>query len=139
MPTILVADDDVLIRTVLQLYLVREGFDVVVAADGDHAFGACRAQQPDVVITDLHMPMVNGFELCRRLQAVPSLQTMPVIMLTASNEHIAQETREELGLWAVVRKPFRPQELMLVVRQAVQATQRQFAGVMANITLVRAP
>jgi DNA-binding response OmpR family regulator len=109
MATIVVVDDDPNIREVVELYLRREGYTVVSAADGDAALRQIRQYQPDLVVLDLMLPKLSGTEVCRRIQAE---RRVPVIMLTAKGEE--QDRIIGLGLGAddYVVKPFSPRELV---------------------------
>ena len=83
MTTILVVDDEPNIREVVELYLRRDGHEVIVAADGDEALRLHRQRTPDLVVLDLMLPRVGGIEICRRMQAE---RRTPLIMLTARGE-----------------------------------------------------
>ena len=81
--TILIVDDDPTIRDVLERYLRREGYAVRAAADGQAALQEVRSHKPDLVVLDLMLPGVDGWEICRRLRAE---STLPILMLTARGE-----------------------------------------------------
>lgn len=95
--TILVVDDDPTIRDVLERYLRREGFAVLTAADGQTALQKAGSEKPDLVVLDLMLPHVDGWEICRRLRAE---STVPILMLTARGE----EYERILGLGLGARR-----------------------------------
>ena len=83
MKTILVVEDNEMNRDMLCRRLTRNGFAVLTAADGAQGLSIAKADTPDVIIMDLSLPQIDGWEACRRLKADPSTRTIPVIALTA--------------------------------------------------------
>lgn len=108
MATILVVDDEPNIREVVGLYLRREGYTVVAAADGEEALRLHRQHQPDLVVLDLMLPRLSGLEVCRRIQAE---RRVPLIMLTAKSEEEDRIIGLGVGADDYVVKPFSPREL----------------------------
>jgi DNA-binding response OmpR family regulator len=120
-PRILVVDDDATVSEVVTRYLEREGFVVEVAYDGAVALERALADPPELVVLDLMIPSLDGFEVCRRLRdAAP----VPVIMLTARGEEADRIVGLELGADDYVSKPFSPRELTA----RVKAVLRRAAG-----------
>lgn len=113
MSRILLVDDDKRLLSLLERGFRFEGFDVLAATGGDAGLALARDQQPDVVVLDIGMPGIDGFEVCRRLRAA---QDIPVIMLTARDD--VQDTVHALDLGAddYLRKPFAFDELLARVR-----------------------
>ena len=85
-PRILIADDNPMNRDVLQARLAVHGYEILTAADGREALDIGRTAQPDLILLDVMMPELDGFEVCRRLKADPSLPFIPVIMVTARSD-----------------------------------------------------
>jgi adenylate cyclase len=85
-PRILIADDSAVNRDILQARLAVHGYEILTAADGQEALHMGRQAQPDLILLDVMMPELDGFEVCRRLKADPSLPFMPVIMVTAKTD-----------------------------------------------------
>jgi DNA-binding response OmpR family regulator len=108
MATILVVDDEPNIREVVGLYLRRDGHTVVAASDGDEALRLNQIHRPDLVVLDLMLPRLNGFEVCRRIQAE---RRVPLIMLTAKGEEEDRIIGLAVGADDYVTKPFSPREL----------------------------
>lgn len=125
---ILVVDDEPTIVEVVALYLEREGFAVVTAADGAAALAAVARQRPDLVILDLMLPRVSGLEVYRQIQAGGPL---PVIMLTARGEETDRVVGLELGADDYVTKPFSPRELVARVKAVLRRTRATTAAVAA--------
>ncbi|QDP99550.1 response regulator transcription factor [Lysinibacillus fusiformis] len=114
MPTILVADDDTNIRELVCLFLRKDGFATVEAADGKEALAVYVKEQVDLVVLDIMMPMMDGWTLCRELRrANPDL---PLLMLTARGETWEKVKGFELGADDYLTKPFDPLELSVRVK-----------------------
>lgn len=110
---ILVVDDEQPMRALLRLYLTREGYDVIEAADGRRALELVSDAAPDLVLLDLMLPEIDGFELLRRLRQETDV---PVIMLTARGEETNRVAGLELGADDYVLKPFSTPEVIARVR-----------------------
>lgn len=110
---ILIADDDADLLDILAFSLHREGFEVVRARDGQEALAQVTAEQPDLVVLDVGMPQIDGFEVCRRLRKDSSI---PIIMLTAKGDDENIVLGLNLGADDYVTKPYSPRELMARVR-----------------------
>ncbi len=110
---VLIADDDTDLLDILAYSLQREGFEVVAARDGREALAQVAAERPDLVVLDVGMPELDGFEVCRRLRSESSI---PIIMLTARGEDENIVLGLELGADDYVTKPYSPRELIARVR-----------------------
>ena len=119
--TILIADDESHILNVVSLKLRNAGFEVVTARDGGEALAKARELSPAMVITDFHMPVLNGVELCRRLRKDPKAPNVPAILLTARGNETTQAELEAGGIVEVVSKPFSPRLLLEAVQRHLQA------------------
>jgi putative two-component system response regulator len=112
---VLVVDDDVKVSELLRVVLEADGHTVVVAADGRTALADVVALRPDLVILDIDMPHVNGFEVCEQLQCAPTTRMIPILVLTGT----AQDERMrawEVGAHEFLTKPFQPLEVAARVR-----------------------
>jgi DNA-binding response OmpR family regulator len=120
--TILVADDEKNILELCRLYLVKEGFTVETAIDGQEVLDKVRRSRPDLVVLDIMMPRIDGLEVCRRLRKDTSI---PIIMLTARGDDVDKVVGLELGADDYVTKPFNPRELVARVKAVLRrATSR---------------
>lgn len=119
--TILVVDDEANIRELARLYLEKEGYSVVTATDGEQALAQVRQDRPALMVLDLMLPKMDGWEVCRQVRASSNL---PIIMLTARDEDVDKIVGLELGADDYVTKPFNPRELVARVR----AILRRVAG-----------
>ena len=111
MARILVADDDVDIRELVEFKLSTLGHEIVAVADGAAAVDACRAQRPDLAVLDVMMPGVSGLDAIRAIRADPALADLPVILLTARAQESDVETGFDSGADDYITKPFSPREL----------------------------
>jgi len=120
-PLVLVVDDSITVRRVTQRLLKREGFRVALAADGLQALEMLQAEKPSVVLTDIEMPRMDGFDLVRNIRADARLGNMPIIMITS---RIAKKPRDyalELKVDHSLGKPYPEDELIALVRQYCEA------------------
>lgn len=134
--TILIADDDEMITDVLSRQLQREGYAVVVAGDGAEALDLARSAEPDLVLLDVMMPKLQGWEVCRELRRTSDV---PILMLTARGEEVDRVLGLELGADDYIVKPFSFRELLARVRAHLrrsQYAQARFTPQEANRDLV---
>ena len=115
---ILVVDDEPNIVQLARLYLERDGFAVSSVGNGQKALEAVRTQHPDLVVLDVMLPLVDGFEVCRRLRAEDN--PVPIIMVTARDDDIDKILGLELGADDYLTKPFNPRELVARVRAVLR-------------------
>ena len=117
---ILVVDDEEKIVRIVKAYLEREGYTVIAAYDGKTALALARTEAPDLVLLDLMLPQVSGWDVCRTLRAESNV---PIIMLTARDEDTDKVVGLELGADDYVTKPFNPRELVARVRAVLRRTE----------------
>ena len=113
MPTLLIADDNKQITSILEEYAKKEGYTTRVAHDGQEAMNLFRISDPDIVLLDVMMPKMDGFEVCREIRKT---STVPVIMVTARGEDFEKIMGLDIGADDYIVKPFSPGELMARVR-----------------------
>ncbi|HKV85491.1 MAG TPA: response regulator transcription factor [Ktedonobacterales bacterium] len=110
---VLVVDDEASIREVLAQYLRLEGFHVLLAADGVEALRLAESRPPDLIVLDLMLPGMDGYEVCRRLRAASAV---PILMLTARSEELDKLSGFAVGADDYVTKPFSPREVVMRVQ-----------------------
>jgi len=120
MPRILVVDDEPNIVELVKLYLEREGYQVEDAANGRDALSRLSAVNPELVVLDLMLPDIDGFEVCRQIR---TKSDVPILMLTARTEDIDKIVGLELGADDYLTKPFNPRELVARVRAILRRYQ----------------
>lgn len=113
---VLIAEDEPHIVESLSFLLSREGFEVWSESDGEAAFTRVAADRPDVMILDVMLPRMNGFEVLRRVREDPGLQKLPVILLTAKGQHQDRRRADEAGADAFITKPFANRDVVEQVR-----------------------
>jgi two-component system OmpR family response regulator len=118
---VLVVDDEKKIVDIVRAYLEKEDFRVITAYDGRAALNMARAESPDLIVLDLMLPEVSGWDVCRALRAESNV---PIIMLTARDEDTDKIIGLELGADDYVTKPFNPKELVSRIRAVLRRTQR---------------
>jgi DNA-binding response OmpR family regulator len=123
MATILVVDDEANIVELTRLYLTNAGYDVLAAHDGQEALRIARTEKPDLLILDLMLPVLDGFEVCRRLRQ--DGQDIPIIMLTARDDDVDKIVGLELGADDYETKPFNPRELVARAGAVLRRSERK--------------
>ncbi len=113
----LIVDDEIHIIQVVAIKLKNNGFEVVTANNGQEALEAALEHEPDVIVTDYQMPVMNGLELIENLRKQEQTAQIPVIMLTARDFAIEPEAIEQLKISACLSKPFSPRELLEKVKE----------------------
>ena len=117
---ILIADDEQNIVISLEFLMKREGFEVVVANDGEEAIRRIRADQPDLVLLDVMMPKKSGFEVCQEIRSDPEMAGVRILMLTAKGRDTEVAKGLALGADAYMTKPFSTRELVDKVRSMLE-------------------
>ncbi|MBS3735082.1 MAG: response regulator [Phycisphaerae bacterium] len=112
---VLVVDDEAHILHVVSMKLRNAGYAVTTAMDGEEALELCRAEPPDLLITDYQMPLLSGVELCKALRRNEQTRDIPAIMLTARGFDIDAEETRQAGITVVLSKPFSPREMRRAV------------------------
>ena len=113
---ILLVDDEPSIVKMVGKRLEVEGFDVVIAMDGQEGLAKAQAEHPDLIILDLMLPKLNGYEVCTMLKQDTRYQKIPIVLFTAKAQDKDEKLGMECGANAYVRKPFRAQELLEKIR-----------------------
>ena len=119
-PMILLVDDDPNISHLVQLYLEKEGFEVQLAARGDEGLAAFKRRPPNLLLLDVMLPGIDGWQVCR---AVRQFSSIPIIMLTAKDETFDKVLGLELGADDYLTKPFEPKELIARIKAVLRRTQ----------------
>jgi two-component system alkaline phosphatase synthesis response regulator PhoP/two-component system response regulator VicR len=118
---ILVADDEPYILMALTDAVEMEGYDCVTAVNGKEALQKAREERPDLIMLDIMMPYMDGFEVCRELKADPATRDIPVIMLTAKSQQVDIQKGKEAGADDYITKPFRPSTLRKKFNEVLDA------------------
>ena len=116
---ILICDDDPVILRLLEVNLELEGYDVLTAHHGEEALEIATRELPDLVILDIMMPRLDGYQTCQKLKAQPSTEPIPVVFLSAKAQASDIEKGKSFGVNEYLTKPFDPNDLLDVVERLV--------------------
>ncbi|MGI6491540.1 MAG: response regulator transcription factor, partial [Peptococcaceae bacterium] len=125
MPRILVVDDEKNILELVRFNLEREGYQVLVTLDGARALELARSEIPDLILLDVMLPEIDGFEVCRELRMDPATKEIPIVMLSARADEFDRVLGLELGADDYITKPFSPRELIARVRARLRRVSRE--------------
>lgn len=114
---ILIADDEPDIVLALEFLMKKEGYEVQSVNDGEHALRAIEKSPPDLILLDIMMPNLDGYEVCQRIRSDPSLKDIVIIMLTAKGREVEREKGFALGADLYITKPFSTREVVQKVRE----------------------
>lgn len=124
MAQILVVDDEPDVRTIIATTLETMGHETVTASNGEEAINKIRRRRYDLVVLDIMMPQVNGYEVLEQLRATPSRAETPVIVVTAKHDPSGVRREVEQGVVDHLAKPFLPSELETMVERALNAGEQ---------------
>ena len=114
---ILVVDDEIYIVHILDFSLGMEGYEVLTALDGEQALEKARAEKPDLIVLDIMMPKLDGYEVCKAIKSDPETRQIPVILLSAKGRNVDQKLGFDVGADDYITKPFSPRKLVERINQ----------------------
>ncbi len=120
MSTVLVVEDSVTQQEMIKDLLKESGLEVSVASDGSEALDFIQGTPPDLVILDIVMPKMNGYEVCRQIKSNPTTQNLPIVMCSSKGEEFDRYWGMKQGADAYIAKPFQPTELVSTVKQLLK-------------------
>ena len=120
MSKVLVVDDSNTLREMISELLKENGLNIDVASNGVEALEKIQGNRPDLVVLDIVMPGMNGYELCRKIKADPKTQSVPVVMCSSKGEEFDRYWGMKQGADAYIAKPFHPKELVGTVKQLLR-------------------
>jgi len=120
---VLLVEDEPDVAEIVRVNLVREGYEVVLAEEGKDALARARDARPDVILLDVILPGLHGWDVCRQLKQDPAVRAIPVIMVTARVDEKDRVLGFELGADDYVTKPFSPRELVARIRAVLRRSQ----------------
>ena len=121
---ILVVDDEPTIVRLMEFILARQGHEMIVAVNGEEALEKIKSQHPDLVLLDIMMPRIDGYEVAQRLRADPATAKLPIIMLSAKAQDEDIRKGVEVGVDEYITKPFTPDHLVQVVAKHLDRLQK---------------
>ena len=119
---ILVVDDEIYIVHILDFSLGMEGYDVVTALDGEQALEKVKSEKPDLIVLDIMMPKLDGYEVCKTIKSDPATKQIPVILLSAKGRNVDQKMGFDVGADDYITKPFSPRKLVERINQLLGQT-----------------
>ena len=119
MVKILIAEDEPDIQDMMVFMLTREGFEVILAQDGEEAYIRARTDQPNLILMDVRMPHVDGYAATRRIKADPDLQHIPVLFVSVRTTPGEKQIAIAAGGSGYVHKPFSPADIMRQIHEAL--------------------
>jgi len=119
---ILVVDDEIYIVHILDFSLGMEGYEVVTALDGEQALERVASEKPDLIVLDIMMPKLDGYEVCRAVKSNPATKNVPVILLSAKGRNVDQKMGFDVGADDYITKPFSPRKLVERINQLLGQT-----------------
>ena len=114
---ILVVDDEIYIVHILDFSLGMEGYEVITALDGEQAIEQARKEKPDLIVLDIMMPKLDGYETCKALKSNDETKDIPVILLSAKGRNVDQKMGFDVGADDYITKPFSPRKLVERINQ----------------------
>ncbi|HEY7727706.1 MAG TPA: response regulator [Candidatus Eisenbacteria bacterium] len=114
---ILVVDDEIYIVHILDFSLGMEGYEVVTALDGEQALEKVKSERPDLIVLDIMMPKLDGYEVCKTIKGNPDTAHIPVILLSAKGRNVDQKMGFDVGADDYITKPFSPRKLVERINQ----------------------
>jgi two-component system alkaline phosphatase synthesis response regulator PhoP len=122
---ILVVDDEIYIVHILDFSLGVEGYEVMTALDGEQALAKVAQDKPDLIVLDIMMPKLDGYETCKALKSAPETRDIPIILLSAKGRNVDQKVGFEVGADDYITKPFSPRKLVERINSILGQTSRQ--------------
>ena len=119
---ILVVDDEIYIVHILDFSLGMEGYEVVTALDGEQALEKVKTEKPDLIVLDIMMPKLDGYEVCKNIKSSATTQHIPVILLSAKGRNVDQKLGFDVGADDYITQPFRPRKLVERINQLLGQT-----------------
>jgi len=116
---ILDIDDSPTVQRLIQMILTSQGYEVVLAADGEEGIAMARSERPAVILVDFVMPKMNGFQVCKILKEDPDFKDTPIILVTSKGDKVGSKFVDTLGITEYFTKPFQPDELLAKIREVI--------------------
>lgn len=120
MKTIMAIDDSASLRQMVSVVLRGGGYQVIESVDGLDALSKLKGQQLDLFLTDVNMPKMDGFELTRKIRAMPAYKFVPIVLLTTESTPEKKQQGKAAGATAWIVKPFNPDQLLAVVKKVIR-------------------
>jgi chemotaxis family two-component system response regulator PixG len=120
MAKVLIVEDDKIVRSGLKVLMVNEGFETYFTDDGNEALRLAQQHKPDVILCDIAMPIMDGYEVLKNLRARPETASIPVLFLTAKITKEEERIGLDMGVNAYLKKPMWPEEILEQVKKFIK-------------------
>ncbi len=120
---ILDIDDSPTVQRLIEMILTTQGYQVVLASDGDEGIAKARSERPAVILVDFVMPKMNGFQVCKILKEDPEFKDTPIILVTSKGDKVGSKFVDVLGITEYFTKPFQPEELLAKIREVIDKSK----------------
>lgn len=122
---ILDIDDSPTVQRLIEMILSSQGYQVVLASDGEEGIVKARSERPAVILVDFVMPKMNGFQVCKVLKEDPEFRNTPIILVTSKGDKVGSKFVDVLGITEYFTKPFQPEELLTKIREVIDKQQTE--------------
>ena len=136
---ILDIDDSPTVQRLIEMILSSQGYQVVLASDGEEGIAKARSERPAVILVDFVMPKMNGFQVCKTLKEDPEFCDTPIILVTSKGDKVGSKFVDTLGITEYFTKPFQPEELLAKIREVIDKRQSAAGDALAVSAPARAP
>ncbi len=126
---ILDIDDSPTVQRLIEMILSSQGYEVVLASDGEEGIAKARSERPAVILVDFVMPKMNGFQVCKTLKEDPEFQDTPIILVTSKGDKVGSKFVDVLGITEYFTKPFQPEELLDKIREVIDKRKMDRAAI----------
>ncbi len=116
---ILSIDDSPTVQRLIEMILSSQGYQVLLASDGEAGIAKAKAEKPSVILVDFVMPKMNGFQVCKALKEAPEFKDIPIILVTSKGDTVGSKFVDVLGITEYFTKPFQPEELLAKIREVI--------------------
>jgi DNA-binding response OmpR family regulator len=121
---ILNIDDSPTVQRLIEMILTTEGYQVILAYDGEEGVAKARSERPAVILVDFLMPKMNGFQVCKTLKEDPDFNDTPIILVTSKGDKVGSKFVDVLGITEYFTKPFQPEELLAKIREVIDKKKK---------------
>src|SRR5512145_3162988 len=128
---ILNIDDSPTVQRLIEMILSSQGYQVVLASDGEEGIAKARSERPAVILVDFVMPKMNGFQVCKTLKEDPEFKDTPIILVTSKGDKVGSKFVDVLGITEYFTKPFQPEELLAKIREVLDKKAQDAAAAAA--------
>lgn len=128
---ILNIDDSPTVQRLIEMILSSQGYEVVLASDGEEGIAKAKSERPDLILVDFVMPKMNGYQVCKTLKDDPEFRTTPIILVTSKGDKVGSKFVDVLGISEYFTKPFQPEELLAKIREVLDKKAQDDAAAAA--------